>query len=267
MKFLVFCTSRDVMATIQIKNLTKVFPSLRGNSPPLRVLDNVSFSVGDGEFIALFGPNGCGKTTLLNILAGIETLTGGTVHINGKPPGHAKTGYVFQGVSESMLPWRTAAGNIEFALEIQGIGKEQRKQRSEELLGLVGMKGVGERYFFELSGGMKQLVAILRAAAYDPDVLVMDEPFASLDYAAMRKMEKELLHIWTQSKKTVLFVSHDVDEAVFLADKVVVLSRRPAVIRGVVPVQLPRPRTLEMMNSEAFLGLRKKVMELFDYEP
>lgn len=254
------------MAMIEVENLSKEFSQPKNKIKTLKVLDNISFQVKDGEFVAFFGPNGCGKTTMLNILSGIEKPNSGNVSINNKSPDLSKVGFVFQNYNESMLPWRTVVGNIKLALEIQGVNEKKKKQIVEYLLKKVGLFEHKDKYFYELSGGMKQLTAICRAFAYNPDLLLMDEPFSSLDYSTSRKMGLELLNIWKETKKATLFVSHDVDEAIFLADRVIVLSKRPAKIRGIVDVDLPRPRKLSMLSSERFFNIRNKVLRLFEYE-
>jgi len=254
------------MAMIKVENLSKEFSQPKNKIKTLKVLDNISFQVKDGEFVAFFGPNGCGKTTMLNILSGIDKATSGKVLINEKNPEKSKVGFVFQNYNESMLPWRTIAGNIELALEIQGADEKKKKQVVEHLLNKVGLFEHKDKYFYELSGGMKQLTAICRAFAYEPELLLMDEPFSSLDYSTSRKMGLELLDIWKETKKTTLFVSHDIDEAIFLADKVIVLSQRPAKIKGIVEVKLPRPRKLDVLSSKEFFEIRNKILRLFEYE-
>ena len=254
------------MAMIEVENLFKEFPQPKNKIKTLKVLDDISFQVKDGEFVAFFGPNGCGKTIMLNILSGIDKATSGKIFINKKNPEKSKVGFVFQNYNESMLPWRTIAGNIELALEIQGTDENKKKQIVEHLLKKVGLFEHKDRYFYELSEGMKQLTAICRAFAYEPELLLMDEPFSSLDYSTSRKMGLELLNIWKETKKTTLFVSHDIDEAIFLADKVIVLSQRPAKIKGVVEVKLPRPRKLNILSSKGFFEIRNKILRLFEYE-
>lgn len=254
------------MATIEVENLSKEFSQPKNKIKTLKVLNNISFQVKEGEFIAFFGPNGCGKTTILNILSGIDRPTSGKILINQKEPEKSKIGFVFQNYNESMLPWRTVAGNIELALEIQGVDEKKKKQITEHLLKKVDLIEHKDKYFYELSGGMKQLTAICRAFAYDPELLLMDEPFSSLDYSTSRKMGLELLNIWKETKKTTIFVSHDIDEAIFLADKVIVFSKRPARIRSIINVKLPRPRKLDFLLSKEFFELRNKILGLFEYE-
>lgn len=251
---------------IEAENLSKEFSQLKNKIKKLKVLNKLSFKIKDGEFVAFFGPNGCGKTTMLYVLSGIEKPTSGKALINGKNVELAKIGFVFQNYNESMLPWRTVAGNIELALEIQDVNKKEKNKIVEHLLEKVGLIEHKDRYFYELSGGMKQLTAICRAFAYNPEVLFMDEPFSSLDYSTLRKMWLELLNIWKETKKTTLFVSHNIDEAIFLADKVIVFTKRPAKIKKIVDVNLPRPRTLDMLSSNKFFEIRNKILELFEYE-
>lgn len=251
---------------IEVENLSKEFSQPKNEIKTLKVLDNISFQVKDGEFVAFFGPNGCGKTTLLNILSGVDKPTSGEVCINKKKAKNSKVGFVFQNYNESMLPWRTVAGNIELALEIQNIDEKKKKQIVDNLLKRVGLIEHKDKYFHELSGGMKQLTAICRAFAYDPEFLLMDEPFSSLDYSTSRKMGLELLDIWKENKKTTIFVSHDVDEAIFLADRVVILSSRPAKIKGIIKIRLPRPRNLDILSSKEFFEHRNEILKLFEYE-
>ncbi len=247
------------MTAIELHHISKSFDGAGA-------LDDVSFAVAGGEFVAIFGPNGCGKSTLLSMIAGLEKPDGGRISITGASADEPRIGFVFQNYNESMLPWRTAGGNVELALEARGIAKAERKRRAEELLKSAGLGKVANEYFYRLSGGMKQLTAICRAFGFDPDVLLLDEPFSALDYSTTRAMETELLRIWEQSGCTAVCVSHDVDEAVFLADRVVVLSPRPATIRGIVEISLPRPRTRNMLISEEFFALRSEILRLFDYE-
>ena len=255
------------MATIEVKNLSKKF--LQSNKKYMinKVLNNISFKIEEGEFVTIFGPNGCGKTTLLNIIAGIEKPTSGIALIDNNFPKYSQIGFVFQNYNESMLPWRTAKGNIELALELNNkISNTEKRKIVENLLRKVGLLEHKDKYFYELSGGMKQLIAICRAFAYNPKILVMDEPFSSLDYSTTRKMELELLNIWKETKKTTLFVSHDIDEAILLADKIIILSKRPATIKQIVTVDLPRPRNLEMLSSKKFFQIRNKILRLFENE-
>jgi len=247
---------------IKIKNLSKSFFTPQ----KIHVLDDISLSVKDGEFVTIFGPNGCGKTTMLYILAGVEKPTGGHVLINGRRVEDSRAGFIFQNYNDTLLPWRTVQGNIEFALEARGMAKAERKKISEDLLSKFGLHDFRDKYPYNLSGGMKQMAAIIRTLAYDPEFFLMDEPFGSLDYINRLKMGEEIQRIWMETGKTVIFVSHDIDEAIFLADRVVVLSNRPAKIKEIVKVGLPRPRKFDMLNSSKFISTRKKVLKIFKSE-
>ena len=225
----------------------------------------ISFTVGN-EFVSLFGPNGSGKTTLLNIIAGIETQDMGTILINQKKPKKARLGFVFQSCDESLFPWKTVFENISFPLEIQKRPEEERVQIIEELLRSVYMLPLRNNFIYELSGGQKQLTAILRAFAMDPELLILDEPFSSLDHSLTRRMEIQLLGIWQTKKIPTIFVSHDIDEAIFLSDQVIILSSQPSRIKQLVNIDLPRPRTPEMLVSQEFLELKREILNSFGYE-
>jgi len=240
-----------------VQNLSKEFITPSGE--PLEAIRDASFEVRDREFLCLLGPSGCGKSTTLNIIAGLETPSSGRVLIGNIPLAEAlataKIGYIFQ--QPRLLNWRTTEGNVLFPLEaLSGVTEEQRNI-ARKCLELVDLKGFEKVYPLQLSGGMQQRVAIARALAIDPDVLLMDEPFSNLDEITSRKLRKELLRIWEQEKKTVLFVTHDVSEAVFLADRIVLMTRRPATVCKTISVKVPRPRNYE--NVELF-NLEKEIM-------
>jgi len=216
-----------------------------------------------GEFVCVLGPSGCGKTTLLRIIAGLEEPTGGAILLNNKEitgPGSDR-GMVFQ--EFGLFPWRTVRKNIEFGLEIRKVEKEERRKISDKYIDLVGLKGFENSHPYELSGGMKQRVGIARALANDPEILLMDEPFGALDAQTRNLMQKELLRIWSEMKKTVVFITHSVDEAVFVADRVVVMSARPGNIRYVFNVEWERPRD---RASVEFASLRKKILAELEKE-
>jgi len=210
----------------------------------------------------LVGPSGCGKTSLLMMLAGLRRPSAGTLGLAGKPipdPDPARVGVVFQ--ESSLFPWLTALENIEFPLALKDTPKEERHKRSNDMLKLVGLEGFGGRYPHELSGGMKQRVSIARGLVQDPPVLLMDEPFAALDEQTRMTMGHELLRIWSQTNKTVLFITHSLTEAVYLADEVLVMSARPGRIIDRIEVTLPRPRTYEMMAGDVFGRLRDRIWQ------
>lgn len=248
---------------ILVRSVTKEFKNLSGTT---RALEGVNLEVNKGEFVTVFGPNGSGKTTLLNIISGIEKQDSGEVLVHGKNPKDAHVGFVFQNYNESLFPWRTVFENIVFPLEIAKVKKEKQNKIGEDLLNKIQLLHAKDKYVYELSGGQRQLVSICRAIASDPDILIMDEPFSSLDYSTTRKMELELLDVWQEKKITTLFVSHDIDEAIFLADKVIVLSPRPASVKKIFEVKLPRPRTLSMLSSPEFIELRNEILNTFEYE-
>lgn len=208
----------------------------------LQVLDGVSFHVEDGEFICIIGPSGCGKTTLLKIVANILTPSAGRVLYNNGPIvcERGDIGYVFQ--ENALFPWLTVRQNVEFGLEIHAVDKGTRKQTVEKYLDLVGLSKFEAYYPKALSGGMKQRLALARVLAYSPKILLMDEPFVALDAQTRNLLQEELLELWAREKKTILFVTHNFDEAVFLADRIMVLSARPAKVREIIHPNLPRPR-------------------------
>ena len=224
-------------------------------------LRGVSLEVEEGEFVCLLGPSGCGKTTLLRIIAGLETPSDGEVRVDGVPVTGPtpRLGMIFQ--DYSLYPWRRVVENVAFGLELAGVAKEARSATAREYLGLVGREGVEGAYPYELSGGMRQRVAVARALATDPAVILMDEPFGALDAQTRNAMQRELLEIWQKTRKTVLFVTHSVDEAVFLADRIVVLTPRPGRIREVVQVCEARPRD---RTCDACAAIRRHVLGLID---
>ncbi len=230
-------------------------------------LDGISFAVKEGEFASLVGPSGCGKSTLLQIVGGLLRRTSGTALVDGAPvtgPMPGKIAFVFQ---EAMLmPWKTALSNIEFPLEIQGLGKEERRDRAREMLSLVGLAEFAEHFPHQLSGGMKQRVSLARGLAQRPRIILMDEPFGALDEQTRIKMGRELLRVWDRTRTTVLFVTHSLTEALYLSDRVIVMGRRPGRIVETIDVGLPRPRKVEMMGAESFGRARNRLWALLDQD-
>lgn len=254
--------------TIYIKNLKKEYSSRNNQGKKERyvALENLDLEIHQGEFLAILGPSGCGKSTLLNILAGLDQQTSGDILVGDQSlsKNRLAIGMVFQGYA--LFPWRTVLRNVEIGLEIKGVPKNKRKEIARTYLSLVGLENYIHHYPSELSGGMKQRVAIARALAYDPEILMMDEPFAALDAQMRELLQMELLQIWEKTNKTVLFVTHSIDEAIFLADRIAVMTARPGHVKKVFSVQLPRPRTEELRNSIQFITLRQKVWELIKDE-
>jgi NitT/TauT family transport system ATP-binding protein len=228
------------MSHIEVRNV-----SLAYDTPAGRVVgvEGASFDIAQSEFLCLVGPSGCGKTTLLNIIAGFLAPTAGEIRIAGKPvTGHGTDrGIVFQDFAQ-LFPWRTALGNVTFGLEMKGVGKAEREAIAREQLKLVKLEKFVQSYPHHLSGGMQQRVAIARALAYNPSVLLMDEPFAALDALTRDDMQRLLAEVWRETKKTVVYVTHNVAEAVYLADRVVVMSPHPGTVKAEVPIRLTRPR-------------------------
>ena len=248
-----------MMAYIQAHGITVTFQP--PNRPPVTALKELGLEVGRGEFLCLVGPSGCGKSTFLNILLGLRRPDAGEIRIDGrsiKGPG-ADRAMVFQ--EFGLLPWRTALANVELGLELKGVPTAQRQRRALELIQMVGLNGFERHYPHELSGGMKQRVGLARALATDPDVLLMDEPFAALDAQTRDLMQVELLEVWERSKKTVIFVTHSIEEAAYLSDRVVVLSARPGRAKEVIPVRLRRPRDYEMRLSPEFNELKLRIWQ------
>jgi NitT/TauT family transport system ATP-binding protein len=228
----------------------------------IAALDSISLEIPDGQFVALVGPSGCGKSTLLSLVAGLRTPTSGTVLCDGEPitaPMPRKVGMIFQ--EANLLPWLSAIDNVAFPLKLRRVPKPERLAAAARMLELTGLAGFETRLPHELSGGMKQRVAIARGLVQNPAVLLMDEPFASLDEQTRMVLGDELLRIWSETRKTVLFVTHSLNEAVYLADRVIVLSARPGRVVDDVPVELPRPRSFALTSSERFGVLKDRIWQ------
>ncbi|MFG3343861.1 ABC transporter ATP-binding protein [Streptomyces sp. NPDC048018] len=239
----------------------------RRRSREFTAVDGIDLRIAAGEFVVLVGPSGCGKSTLLDLLGGLARPTAGRILLDGEPvtgPG-LNRGIVFQ--QYALLPWRTAQGNVEFGLEATGVPRRERGARAREFLELVGLSGFENRHPHELSGGMRQRVAIARSLAYDPDVLLMDEPFAALDAQTRESLQDELLRIWQRTGKTVVFITHSIDEAVYLGQRVAVMTSRPGRVKQVVPVALgARTGTDDIRSSPEFARHRHRIWSLLHDE-
>jgi NitT/TauT family transport system ATP-binding protein len=245
---------------IRLVDVGVVYPTAQRS---VQALTGVSLDVADGEFVALLGPTGCGKSTLLRLVADLLRPTSGTVQVRGNPAAAARRanefGIVFQ--DAALLPWRTALGNVRLPLEVVKYPEGERAARCERLLEMVGLAKFGGNYPHELSGGMKQRVAIVRALAWNPAILLMDEPFSALDELTKAQLQDDLLELWSLERKTILFVTHNISEAVYLADRVVVMSAHPGRIARTIDVSLPRPRNPEMRETLEFLALVRQARE------
>jgi len=244
--------------TIDISRLSLTFETSDG---PVAALSAIDLSIEKGEFVSLIGPSGCGKTTLLRVIADLETATSGEITVNGLSPQEARLkrayGYVFQ--APALYPWRSIARNIALPLEIMGYPKKEREERIARNLDLVNLSGFGKRFPWQLSGGMQQRASIARALAFDPDLLLMDEPFGALDEIVRDKLNEQLLRLWGKTQKTVVFVTHSIPEAVFLSTRIVVMSPRPGRIHDIIDCGMPRDRTLEIRETREFIDIANRV--------
>jgi len=246
-------TQRATKTKLRAEGINMIF---RRDGVNTNVLENVSLEIGEGEFVCLLGPSGCGKSTLLNIIAGFLSPTNGTVKIDGEEVRGPDPRRIFVFQERGVFPWLSVEGNIEFGLF--KLPKKERSRRIEHYVKLVGLQGFEKAYPQELSGGMKQRLEVARALAVNPDMLFLDEPFGALDSITRLVMRGELLRIWEAEKKTIIFVTHDIEEAVQLADRVVVMSARPARIRRTVEIDIPHPRDI---SSKRYLELRDGIFE------
>jgi len=245
-------------SAVELDRITCTFAGAKGSYTAVR---DVSLAIGAGEFVSVVGPTGCGKSTLLNVAAGLLKPTSGVTRIFGEPLAgiNRKAGYMFQ--SEALMPWRTALANVTAGLEFRGVGKDDGRRRGEEWLERVGLAGFGDRYPHQLSGGMRKRTALAQMLILDPQILLMDEPFSALDIQTRQMMENELLELWSADRKSVIFITHDLEEAISLSDRVVVLSAGPATHPiGEFAIDLPRPRDVqEIRLSPRFIELHDRI--------
>jgi NitT/TauT family transport system ATP-binding protein len=246
---------------IQVAGVSKSYRARDGM--PVAAVEDISLEMAAGEFVSIVGPSGCGKSTLLSIVAGLIPSTRGEVRIEGHAitEPYTKVGIVFQ--SDLLLDWRTVIGNVLFQFEMRGESARPFQGRARDLVASVGLAGFERKHPFELSGGMRQRVALCRALVHDPPLLLMDEPFGALDALTRDQLQVDLQRVWQESRKTVLFVTHSIAEAVFLSDRVVVMTPRPGRIREVLTIELPRPRDLDIRESPAFAHYVHRVNRLF----
>jgi NitT/TauT family transport system ATP-binding protein len=245
---------------IELDGVRKTYVTADGEVPSLKPVD---FTINEGEFIVVVGPSGCGKTTLLKMIAGLLPPSGGEIRVQGRvvTRPHRDVGIVFQ--SALLLPWRRVLGNVMMPVEVKGLPAGEYRQRALDLLKMVGLAGFENKYPWQLSGGMQQRVSICRALVHDPKIVLMDEPFGALDAMTREKMNVELQRIQRETGKTVFLITHSIPEAVFLADRVVVMTARPGTVAAVYDVPLPRPRTLDMMASAPFAEMTQKIRAHF----
>jgi NitT/TauT family transport system ATP-binding protein len=243
---------------IDIRGLSLVFPTA---DAPVQALADIDLQVGRGEFVSFIGPSGCGKTTLLRVIADLERPTAGQIAVNGATPEEARKarayGYVFQ--APALYPWRTVVRNVTLPLEIMGVAAAERQARAAKYLALVGLGGFERKFPWQLSGGMQQRVSIARALSFEPDLLLMDEPFGALDEITRDHLNEQLLRLWEKTDKTVIFVTHSIAEAVYLSTRIVVMSPRPGRILEIIDCDLPKGRTLDARETPQFLEIAHKV--------
>jgi NitT/TauT family transport system ATP-binding protein len=247
-------------AVIEIDGITKTYRTADGEVPSLRPVD---FRIQDGEFVVIVGPSGCGKTTLLKMIAGLLPPTSGEIRVGGRAVTrpHRDVGIVFQ--SPLLLPWRRVLGNVMMPVEVKRLPRATYRQRALDLLRMVGLEGFEQKYPWQLSGGMQQRVSICRALVHDPKIMLMDEPFGALDAMTREKMNVELQRIQLETRKTALLITHSIPEAVFLGDRVLVMTPRPGAIAATYPIPLPRPRSLDVMADPIFVSLAQQIRRHF----
>ncbi len=248
------------MSKLAIRGVTRVFPGVRGRAP-VKALEPIDLDVADNDFICILGPSGCGKSTLLRIVAGLAEPSAGEVRLDGRAisgPGPDR-GMVFQ--SYTLFPWLSVRGNICFGLNEKGLSKAEQRARADEFIGRVGLTGFEDHFPRQLSGGMQQRTALARALATDPELLLLDEPFGALDNQTRALMQELLLGIWEAHRKTVLFVTHDIDEAIFLATRVVVMSARPGRIKCDIPIALDHPRRYTVKTTPEFAAYKARLTD------
>jgi len=241
------------------ESVTRTFPSGAGGGMTVTAIANLSLEVREGEFLCLLGASGCGKTTMINMFAGFIQPTSGRVLLRGEPITkiEPRCGMLFQ--SYALLPWKTVRGNVEFGLKMKGVGQRERRDIAQRFIEMVKLKGFEDYYPSELSGGMQQRVTLARILAADPEVLLMDEPFAALDAMTRQIMQEELLRLQEKSGKTIVFITHNIDEALVLADRIAILSARPGRIKTIIENDLPRPRHVEVQLTASYTELKARV--------
>jgi len=248
------------LAAVEVRNASLVYQTA---DTPVQALSNIDLRIGEGEFVSLIGPSGCGKTTLLRVIADLEHITEGNVRVNGVSPHEARLarayGYVFQ--APALFPWRTVLGNVMLPLQIQGGDKAQNRSTAMAHLERVGLKGFEGKYPWQLSGGMQQRVSIARALAFEPKILMMDEPFGALDEITRDRLNEQLQQLWQRERRTVVFVTHSIAEAVYLSTRIVVMSPRPGRIVKVIESPLPDERHLGLRDTQAFVDVAHAVRE------
>ena len=249
---------KDTAPAVEAKNLSLVFQTA---DAPLTALSDISLRIERGEFVSFIGPSGCGKTTLMRVVADLERATSGSIQVNGMSPEQARLsrayGYVFQ--AAALYPWRNVLSNVMLPLEVMGLPRAERVERATRQLADVGLAGFERKFPWQLSGGMQQRVSIARALACEPQMLLMDEPFGALDEITRDRLNEQLLRLWERTGKTVIFVTHSISEAVFLSDRIVVMSPRPGRIISVIQNRLPAGRTLDARESTAFVEVAHEV--------
>jgi NitT/TauT family transport system ATP-binding protein len=252
------------MHLIEAKNISKSFTSPLSEDGKLRVVDSFSLAIAEGELVTLFGPNGCGKTTILGLFAGSIEPDTGDVHWNAGESRSKEVGYVFQNYGDTLLPWRTVKANIAFPLEVRGANGKDIEDKTTKVMNLFRLHEHAEKYVYELSGGLKQLVAIARSTVYYPHLLLLDEPFSALDYSTSRMLWTRFREFWSDTNVTTLFVSHNIDEAVFLGDRVCVMSSRPTRIVAEIAVPFGKERGLDILGTQEFFEVRTQVLKAFE---
>ena len=252
------------MYLISAQGISKSFPSPQSIDGRLHVVEDFSLAIAEGELVTLFGPNGCGKTTILNLFAGTLLPDGGKVSWNARETRSKEVGYVFQNYGDTLLPWRTVKANIAFPLEVRGDNGNDIDSKTARVMSMFRLQEHASKYVYQLSGGLKQLVAIARSTVYNPRLLLLDEPFSALDYSTSRMLWTRFRDFWSDTNLTTIFVSHNIDEAVFLGDRVCVLSSRPTRIVAEIHVPFDEQRQLDILGTREFFEVRTQVLSAFE---
>jgi ABC-type nitrate/sulfonate/bicarbonate transport system ATPase subunit len=252
-------TAAPPSATVALKGISKTFRGRRGAEVP--VLDDIDFSAGAGEFVSVIGPSGCGKSTLFKLLAGLEVADAGTLAVNDKPLDPKDHPVAYMPQKDLLLPWRSVVRNVVLPLEIAGVGKSEARARADRLFPLFGLEGFEDAYPFALSGGMRQRAALMRTVIQERPLMLLDEPFGALDSLTRTDMQEFLLDVWDEFRHTIVFITHDIREAIYLSDRIYVMTARPARVRMEIAVDLPRPRPLEVIATPRFAELEAQLLQ------